>query len=848
VTHALVLLGILAQPPVEQVLPGPGIPLTLARERAAAITALRYELSFVIPEDTSTPIRGAATIRFHLAAPRRVVLDFAQPRDRLLSVTHAGAAVPVIAADGHIVVDAAHTAAGDNELKIEFIAGDESLNRNGDFLYTLFVPARAHRVFPCFDQPDLKGRYSLTLEMPAHWAVTANGAEIARSERDGRATVTFAETAPLPTYLFAFTAGKFTVDVEERGGRVFRMFHRETDGAKAAHNREALFALHEKALAWLEDYTGIAYPFGKFDFVLIPSFQFGGMEHAGAILYNAASMMLEQTATQNQLLERANTIAHETAHMWFGDLVTMQWFNDVWMKEVFANFIAGKIVNPSFPEVNHELRFLLANYPAAYDVDRTAGANPIRQELDNLNDAGSLYGAIIYQKAPIVMRQLEMLLGPVELRAGLREYLKQYSFGNATWRDLIRILDARTPEDLAAWSHVWVEERGRPRLSVTRHHASDGRLLRLDVAQRDPMGRALLWPQRIVISLHERGRIARVDVFLRGRVTRATVSPGFGRDAIVLLNGDGLAYGDIELDAASVRGLLAAIETLPGSVERGAAWITLWDALLNGRIVAGALIDTAVRALPAETDEQNTDRVLGYVVRAFWKHLPQPERLRRAGRLEAALRAGLNRARTPSQKATWFGALRDVTLTEDGIRWLARVWRRDEKIEGFPLAETDEIALAMELAVRDPSGAPAVLERQLERIQNPDRRARFAFVMPALSAKPAEREAAFARVTKLENRQREAWVLEAQRYLNHPLREAHAKRFVAPSLDLLQEIHRTGDIFFPKRWVDATLSGHRSREALAAVETFLAREIGLPERLRWVVQSSADELARVARR
>ena len=126
---------------------------------------------------------------------------------------------------------------------------------------------------------------------------------------------------------------------------------------------------------WLEDYTGIPYPFGKFDFVLIPSFQFGGMEHAGAILYNAASLMLDESATQNQLLERASIIAHETAHMWFGDLVTMRWFNDVWMKEVFANFMAAKIVNPSFPQVNHELRFLLAHYPAAYQVDRTAGTN-----------------------------------------------------------------------------------------------------------------------------------------------------------------------------------------------------------------------------------------------------------------------------------------------------------------------------------------------------------------------------------------------------------------------------------------------------------------------------------------
>src|SRR5688500_7929841 len=170
------------------------------------------------------------------------------------------------------------------------------------------------------------------------------------------------------------------------------------------------------------------------------------MEHAGAILYNQAGLMLDESATQNQLLERASVIAHETAHMWFGDLVTMQWFDDVWMKEVFANFMAAKIVNPSFPEVNHDLRFLLAHYPAAYQVDRAAGTNAIRQHLGNLSDAGQMYGPIIYQKAPIVMRQLEMMVGEEPFRAAMREYLRRYAFGNATWLDLVRILDARSEE------------------------------------------------------------------------------------------------------------------------------------------------------------------------------------------------------------------------------------------------------------------------------------------------------------------------------------------------------------------------------------------------------------------
>ena len=349
-TNVALLICVLAPLAAAAVIsPGRGIPETLATERAAGIRALRYELSFRIPESKTEPLHGTETVRFDLRAPQQVVLDFEQKRERILSVTTGDKAVAFSFVDGHIVVPAIATKAGENAISIEFLAGDESLNRNDEFLYTLFVPARAHYAFPCFDQPNLKARYSLTLDIPAAWQVVANGAETARETANGRAVVRFAETQPLPTYLFAFAAGKFQIETAERNGRTFRMFHRETDAAKVARNRDAIFDLHARALAWLEEYTAIPYPCGKFDFVLIPSFQFGGMEHAGAIFYNASGLMLDDSATQNQLLGRASVISHETSHMWFGDLVTMRWFNDVWMKEVFANFMAAKIVNPSFP-------------------------------------------------------------------------------------------------------------------------------------------------------------------------------------------------------------------------------------------------------------------------------------------------------------------------------------------------------------------------------------------------------------------------------------------------------------------------------------------------------------------
>ncbi len=830
---------------------GPGVSEALASERRAAFQDVRYDLRVIVPSDRKEPVRGRVAVRLTLEAPHRVVFDFAQPPDRVARVTVNGREARPRIADGHLVVAAEQTRAGANEITIEFISGDEALNRDDEFLYTLFVPSRAQLAFPCFDQPDLKARYTLSLEVPESWQAVANGREIGDGGQGappaGRRRVRFAETEPLPTYLFAFVAGRFFVEAATRDGRPMRMFHRETDAAKVARNRDVIFDLHGRALAWLEEYTGIPYPFGKFDVVMIPSFQFSGMEHPGAILYNQERQLLDESATQNQLLDRASTIAHETAHMWFGDLVTMKWFNDVWMKEVFANFMAAKIVNPSFPQVNHDLRFLLAHYPVAYQVDRTAGTNPIRQQLANLNEAGQLYGAIIYQKAPIVMRQLEETLGEQPFREGLREYLERYAFGNATWLDLVRILDARTPENVAAWSRAWVEERGRPEFTTAVDTDGRGRVSSLTLTMTDPLNRGLLWPQRIRVALGYRDEVRLLPVTISGRVTVVRAAAGLERPRYVLPNGGGIGYGLFVLDDASRVYLLEHIEEIPDALTRGSAWVTLWDNLLEGRVRPGVFVDAALRALPRESDEQNAQRVLTYVVRTFWKYLPEAERAARSPVLEAALRQGLQRAATQSQKAAWFNAYRDTVLSRDGVAWLERVWRRDERIPGLMFAEPDEITMAMELAVRQVPDWKEILDTQLARTQNPDRKARFAFVMPALSADPAVREQAFARFSSVDNRRREPWVLDSVAYLNHPLRASHAQRFVRPALELLSEIRRTGDIFFPGRWMDATLTGHRSPEAAATVRAFLAENPRYPERLRWTILSSADELFRAAR-
>jgi aminopeptidase N len=832
-------------PPV----PGAGVAESLAKERAARVADLRYALSFTIPADRRERVAGHATITFTLhdaAAP--LALDFEPNQMGTLHRVDVGSLpLDVGLINGHIILPASALRAGTNTISLDFDAGDAPLNRTNDFIYTIFVPARAHEAFPCFDQPDLKARWTLVLDVPAGWETTANGAETTRASSGGRTRLTFAETAPLSTYLFAFAAGEFFVEQAERNARTFRMVHRETDARKVGTNCDAIYDLHAAALDWLERYTGIAYPFGKFDFLLVPAFQFGGMEHPGAVFYNASRLLLDESATQNERLERASLIAHETSHMWFGNLVTMTWFTDVWMKEVFASFMAAKIMAPSFPDVNHDLRFLLAYYPPAYDVDRTAGAHAIRQPLDNLRDAGTLYGAIIYQKAPIVMRMLETLMGADAFRDGVRAYLRAHEFGNASWPDLIVQLDARTPADLAAWSHAWIEERGRP-IVRTELAVADGRISHLAFTTRDiDPRRGLTWTEDLQVALGYEDRVQLVSVRLEGLRTDVVAARDLPAPLFVLANGAGIGYGEFHLDAQSLAWLSRHLPEIGDALTRGSAWVTLWDSLLNGELPARRFLDLATGALPREPDELNIQRILSWLKHAYWTFTPDAERRARAPGVERVLLAGLTSAATHSLKSAYFAALRAAALTPETVGWLTRVWRGDEVVTGLTLAEPDFITLAKALAIREAPGWNAILEQQIARTMNPDRKAGLEFIVPALASDSAERDRFFASLANVANRRHEPWVVDGLRYLHHPLRAASAVKYIEPGLTLLPEIQQTGDIFFPTRWADATLRGRRSPEAAAIVRDFLDRAPrSYPDRLRRIILSSADDLFRAS--
>src|SRR5258705_4492147 len=250
---------------------------------------------------------------------------------------------------------------------------------------------------------------------------------------------------------------------------------------------------------------------------------------------------------------------------------------------------------------------------------------------------------------------------------------------------------------------------------------------------------------------------------------------------------------------------------------------------------------------PRETDELNIQRILSYLEHAYWTFTPDGDRRSRAPDVERVLRAGLTSAATPSLKGAYVASLRGVALTSEAVGWLTRVWLGDEVVTGLTLAEPDFIALAQALAVREVPGWKAILEQQIGRTINPDRKARLQFVVSALSSDPAERDRFFASLADVANRRHEPWVLDGLRYLHHPLRAASAVKYIDPSLKLLQEIQQTGDIFFPMRWMDATLGGHRSPEAAAIVRDFVDRAPrSYPDRLRRIILSSADDLFRAS--
>lgn len=819
-----------------------GVSLELARYRKSALKNLQYDLSFQIPAAKTDPIKCQEIIKFSLdSLSRDLEIDFNPETPVIEEIVVNNKKVRVNHENEHILISKTDLLAGLNSIKIVFNAGNTNLNRNDDFIYSLLVPERARTVFPCFDQPDMKARFKVKMEIPVGWEAVSNGPVSDSATRERVKEISFDESDTISTYLFSIVAGKFKTETRIVNGRPMNLYYRETDTAKIKNSLDTIFGLHGLAIQFLEQYTGINYPFKKLDFIAVPDFPYGGMEHAGAIDYQSAVLFLDKSANASELHERAHTIAHEVSHMWFGNLVTMKWFDDVWMKEVFANFIADKAIKAIMNDGKAPFRFLLNHAPAAYFVDRTNGANPVRQPLQNLNQAGTLYGEIIYHKAPIAVQQLEMVVGEDVFRSGLQAYLKKFSFGNANWPDLIAILDSLSQDDLQEWNEQWINRKGRPVFSYSLL-AKNHQVTSLSISQQGEFGIPGIWKQEIEIVFVYPDRVMLIPVLIDSADTEVNIVKGTPVPLFILFNSGGYGYGSFPVDTA----MLTKMHLLKDPLQRASAYINIYENVLNGDKVSPVeLVELYATNLGSETEDMIMTRMIRQMKNIFWQFLSSSQRAEISTIIEPKLWNAISASSAAPRKRTLFELLTFISITPSSIDRIYSAWKTMKNTDGFELTEDDYIKTACELALRKPDIADSILAEQQRRITNKERKGRLAFIAPSLSKDIKIREEFFSSLLDKTNRQQTNWVVSALEYLHHPVRDTTGEKFLKRSLEALEEIQQTGGIFFPSNWLRASLNYYQTPSAAAIVQNFLDENPNYNPSLKGKLLQEADDLLRV---
>lgn len=829
----------------------PGVSKALAEFRSSHISNICYELDYrCSPADSSFHI--CIWFDWNPKGKEDLQIDFCFEDLRQCNafINDYGNSHLLDYCNEHIIVPRKLLQKGENFIQFSFPLNESSLhnalNFRDDYLYTLNVPANARKLFPCFDQPDLKAAFDLKLTLPEDWkAVSAGSIEQTEKRPDNKDVEYYFETAEnIPTYLFSFVAGKFEEYVDSRDGFEIRGLYRETDPEKVAQMPQIMDQVRH-SVKWMEEYTGIPFPFPKLDFVIIPGYQFGGMEHIGAIQFNDKRIFLEKNPTQDQLLSRAELIAHEVSHMWFGDLVTMKWFDDVWTKEVFANYMASMIVAEQFPDINHNLNFIRNYHISALEEDRTDGSHPIAQRLDNLKDAGLLYGNIIYKKAPIVMRKLHQLMGDEPFRTGLQKYLKKFSYSNATWDDLIDILSDEAPDaNLKAFSQSWVKERGCPTifsdlsngvLTVTQKDIQGTKAYRKllsDITGIEQTERDIVWPQtidnHIYYNPHSLGWHILYDekevfVYMDKLSKTIELSSKYGPVRKYgfknyfkkgFPNYDGTGYGRFSL-SQELTNTQTPLFLYDKEEPRLSQLMNIYENVLMHNISADRAANVFVDEIKNWSEPLLASSAADYL--SSLMNLCENQKDIQESLLAIRNLTGYSLAK---QKA--LRILISKATEKDIVEKLYDIWK--EQSEPL-LNQTDYINLSYQLAIRYPDKWREILDEQLSRLDNPDKRKEFEFVSRACNPDPKKQDELFAELLEPKNRKIEPWALSVLSLLNHPLREPESNRFIRPALDELLEVQQTGDIFFPKNWCTSLLSGHKSPEARQILLDYLKEQL-----------------------
>jgi len=832
---------------------GTGVSRALATARAAQIRDVRYALSFDLTERDSS--RGTVTARFRVVKRGDVILDFRGQRLGRVEVNGSALTSPHFNG-AHLSIPAQSIVVGENVVTMSFVAriaaAGASIIRYRDatdgaeYLYTLLVPADANQLFPCFDQPDLKARVSLRLRAPANWRLLANGPEVSSPAADGQAAEhQFLETEPISTYLIAFAAGPWATVTSSSSKRPITMYVRKSRAAEA--EGDSIIVANDVAARWLEGYFARPFPFRKLDVLLAPAFPFGGMEHPGAIFYNEERFIFRERPTLTQRLGRTATIYHEVAHQWFGDLVTMRWFDDLWLKEGFATYMAAKMQASLDTASGAWKSFYLRNKPLAYAVDATRGTTPVWQTLENLDQAKSNYGAIVYNKAPSVLKQLDYLVGPDAFQRGLRRFLAAHAYGNATWRDLLSAIGAESRRSLDRWGREYILRPGMPVIEQTVRVTADGQprvLLRQTPAQ--TLSGKGPWPIRTsVIVGQPDGRLVRLRVTLDSDSTVVALPAGTATPTFVYANADDYAYALVLPDERTVKWLEENISSVKDSFLRAMLWGALWDLVREARLDPARFSALALRELPTEPDEQVVAGVLGRVGRAIVAYLPAERRDSALATVEKLLRRGSADPDRPyGIRKSYLDTYIRVAGTPSAVAQLDALLDSTEAA-GAPLRAPTRWAIVTALIERKAPSAERRLEREA-RADSGSEGKRRAFVAAAARSDAEVKKDYFRRYFADESLN-EDWVTASLDGFNSVRQSELTRPYLIPALDSLRWIQANRRIFFLGSWLTSFLDGQTSAESLTAVDRFLSDHVDLPRDLREKTLQAEDELARTVR-
>ena len=841
----------------ENDMPGPGIAHALAERRTRQIADVRYDLTL----DVTAADHASGTVA--ITFDRRVdsgdlVLDFRGPL--LADLVVNGAAVhALIRRDGHLTLPQRLLKAGANTVSASFAtpiaasgaaiisAHDEKDGQT--YLYTLLVPSDASLLFPCFDQPDLKARFRWRLTAPAAWTVLTNGALDKREPNGSTTRWIFEETKPISTYLAAFAAGPWASWTSAPTGvQPITLYARAS--RKAEVDADAQIATNRAAARWLADWFAVPFPFAKLDLLLAPAFPFGGMEHVGAVFYNEDRFIFREPPTLPQRLGRDATIYHEISHQWFGDSVTMRWFDDLWLKEGFATYMAARIQAELQPDSNAWTTFLLSTKTPAYRADATSGTQPLWQSLDNLDAAKSNYGPIVYNKAPAVLKQLAFLVGETGFRRGLHQFLIDHAHANATWSDLLGAVGTASGTDLDFFGRQYMLRAGLPRID-TQLAIAKGRITSLHLVQRpvralpdDPGG---FWPMKVRIRLGYRTRDdVVVDALFDGARAHVPSVAGLPAPDYVWPNDDDQGYGLFMPDDRTMAWIVDHVGTFRETLLRAMLWNALWDLVRDERLDPARYIDVLLANLPAERDEQISRTILSRGATALDVYLPTDLATPIRPRWEAALLARVDDA------ALGYGLRKDAldrliatARTPIALDRLRALLEGKAMLAGDPIRQPTRWAVVRRLIAIDAPDAAALFAKEQQHDRSTEA-VKDAFVARAAIPLASVKSDYFARYFD-DKSLNEAWASESLAAFNAVEQATLTLPFLRPALDRLDWIRRNRRIFFLPAWIDAFVGGQTTAAALAVVDTFLADHPALPIDVRRKILLFRDELDRTVR-